>query len=455
MSAVEVTPMLDVAAPVAASVESDIPSLDSTPEVDSEIPAVEPETAGAEAKVEDNKSAADAATTPITPTKIVESLQKLKAEDPAMAKALHEHVKSNLQTQKFLKENGVKDFSELKTKLSTPDEDSQALRTQVEQTDRLLYEGGKAHAELVSNIIEDLKSSVGEKAPQRYSELTSELLKQWQEVAPTEAINHQRSVLLETCTTCGVTDAINAISKALSTNDVAGAKSSVASLIKFFQAEVNKDAELQTAREAEEKKTAAESTNVESIRKDINTQVTSITNKIGGSFMAPLLTKELKGVPRTGDNSLTALAVSIQTELNKRLAGDKVYMGKMSNMWNSLKNKNDGKAMLGEFEKHLRAGIAKQVVQDCAKKMFPERFKAAPVAAPKPTTVKTTINNRPAEAFVMEKRPSNLLRNDIVWRGQELTSRDLSTLQATRQQGFVFAKDGKTPILCTWKAGVK
>ena len=108
--------------------------------------------------------------------------------------------------------------------------------------------------------------------------------------------------------------------------------------------------------------------------------------------------------------------------------------------------------LMQKFEAVLKKDdFGKKLVERVCREKFPEKFAAKPAPATKPTTVKTTINGRSADAYVFKARPTNLMHEDIVWKGQQLTSRDLSTLQAARQQGFVKSKTGQ-PVLVTWKA---
>ena len=64
----------------------------------------------------------DTAPAPITPKQIVEQLQELNKTNEPLAKAIHSHVKQGLESQRFLKEVGAKDFAQAKTLLSKPDE---------------------------------------------------------------------------------------------------------------------------------------------------------------------------------------------------------------------------------------------------------------------------------------------------------------------------------------------
>ncbi len=159
--------VIDVAAldASASAVETDsaVPELDASV-VDSETPAEVPavDTDSAADKTEDGKpvekSAGDITTAALTPAKIIEALQKLKTEDPVMAKAIYSRVKAGSEAQALLRElaPGAETTAEIREALSNRvPSDVQSTLDAVNATDKLLYEGGAAHTELVSNIIED------------------------------------------------------------------------------------------------------------------------------------------------------------------------------------------------------------------------------------------------------------------------------------------------------------
>jgi hypothetical protein len=165
---------LDVAALDSATTAVETPALDTS---EAEVPVVESSeqiTDKPAATAEDGKPAdkavTDTVSAPITSKQIVEQLQELKKTNEPLAKAIHSHVKQGLESQRFLKEVGAKDFAEAKTLLSKPDETTEQFRQSVEATDELLYRGDLN--ELSNNILEDITSELGEKeGPARLSEL--------------------------------------------------------------------------------------------------------------------------------------------------------------------------------------------------------------------------------------------------------------------------------------------
>ncbi len=449
--------VLDVAAldASASAVEAEIPAIETPAEAPAEETPVE---AGAEAaKTEDGKPADKAVTdttaAPITPTKIIESLQKLKAEDPAMAKALHEHVKSNLQAQKFLKENGVKDFSELKTKLSAPDQATEEFRQSVEETDAMLYAGGEQHAALVGRILEDLTTELGDKeGPVRFSELTTNMVNKMKETDPAGYVQHQRSNFLDASEQSGLIESLNKLNGHLVAGRAAEAKALLGNVVKFFQAEIKADqdgAKARTDQQATQAKTASAA--VESLRAGTTKTVNSTTNKILGSYLAPFLQKELKGLSRP---ELEKVAAQIYADAHMEFGKDADYVKSMNTKYTSIKTPQQQREFLRMFEEKLKSGFGQKIVENTVKRLYPDRFKtvAPKPAAPKaPASTKQTIGGVERTVFQLEKKPTNLVRSDTAVGSRVFTSKELELLLMAKGIGLVPNKSGKGHSFVQWK----
>jgi hypothetical protein len=254
--------MVDTVAPVAAAVEDvAIPSLDDvTPETPAEVPA---EADAVRAEAGDKTKPADATVTApatITPKQIVEQLQELKKTNEPLAKAIHSHVKAGLDSQRFLKEVGAKDFTEAKALLSKPDESMEQLRETTETTDRLLYAGGDSHKELIENVLEDLKSELGDKVgPQRLSELGESILAKLKEADLDGHTRITRSAFLAASESSGLIKSLNTLHGLLITGKTAEAQQMLKNIGEFFDAEI-KENEAMTAKRTELKVAAEKET---------------------------------------------------------------------------------------------------------------------------------------------------------------------------------------------------
>jgi hypothetical protein len=457
--------VLDVAAldASASTVDADIPSLDSMPEVSAEeVPAIPTEEAGADktTKTEDGQLAADkngasdvsTASAALTPKAIVEKLSEIKKTDPALATRLHAEVKNSLELKHFLKTEGIQTLSELKTKLSAPDETVEQIRQSVQNTDSMLYEGGDAHKELVDNILADLESNIGDKAGARLSELAENIITKLAEADPTGSTRIQRAAFLAASESSGLIKSLNQLHVYLAAGKTDDAKNLLASIGKFYSEELKQNGDVaklrETAKAAAEKETTA---TVTKLRAESEVSVDKSMNVILGGFLSPFLKNALKGTPRP---ELESLAAQIKAEAKSALGKDATYVAEISKLYRGMKTPADKAKLDHKFEAALKHNdFGKKLVERVCREKFPEKFAVKPAPAPKPTTVPTTINGKSADAYVFKARPTNLLHEDIVWKGQQLTSRDLSTLQATRQQGFVKLKTGQ-PVLVTWKAKV-
>lgn len=442
----------------ASAVEAEIPAIETPAEEPAQETSVE---AGAEAKTENGKPAekpasdgkdVTASSAALTPKAIVEKLSEIKKTDPALASRLHSEVKNSLDAKRFLKEVGAKDFAEAKTVLSKPDETTENFRQSVEATDAMLYAGGEQHAALVDNILADLTSELGEKeGPARLSELSENILEKLKTADPDGHTRITRSAFLAASETSGLINSLNKLNAYIVAGDTKSAANLLKSIGQFFSEEIA--ANENVAKTRAEAKAAAEketTATVAKLRAESEVSVNKTVTTVLGGFLSPFLKNQLKGVSRA---DLETLASTIMSETKLTLGKDEAYVKEVSKLYTAMKTPAQKDRLMARFEQALKKDdFGKKLVERVCREKFPEKFAAKPVAAAKPTTVKTTINGKAADAYVFKTRPANLLHQDIVWKGQELTARDLSTLQATRQQGFVFAKDGKTPILCTWKA---
>lgn len=444
--------VLDAPVDTSAAVETDFPVLDA-PEVESETPAVENDAAAkVETKTEDGKPAVDPAeaSAPITPAKIVESLQKLKAEDPAMAKVIHSHVKQGLDSQRFLKEVGAKDFAEAKTLLSKPDEATEQFRQSVEDSDAKLYAGGEAHKELVENILSDLKDNVGEQAGARFSELTTNMINKLKEADPQAHTHFIRSTFLDTSESSGLIASLNTLSAHLGAGRTAEAKALLSDISKFYQAEIS--AEQAGARErtdqqaAQTKETTAR---VETLKKDCATKVNSLCNQRLGNHLAPYLGKELKGLDRTAQEQVAA---ELYKALQAKLGTNNDHVAKFSKLYAQAKTQKHFDSMIKEFETRLTPDYVKQTVAETLKRLYPAKFQTVapkPAALKAPATTKVSVNGVLQDAVLLSKRPDGLIRDYVNFKSREYHASDLSTMQMM-SRGFIKSKTG-SPTLVVWK----
>ena len=440
---------VDAASPTAEVDTTPIPSLDEV-QVDSEALAEVIAETDAAAKAEDkpaDKGVTDTIAAPITPKQIVEQLQELKKTNEPLAKAIHGHVKQGLDSQKFLKEVGAKDFAEAKTLLSKPDESTEQFRQNVEATDELLYRGDLK--ELSGNILEDITAELGDAAPARIGELADSLYAQLKESSPDIAVRHQRGVLLDSCEEAGIFASVNKISELLASGNVAGVKSIVSQIVKFFQAEIKADqdgAKARTEQQATQSKAASAA--VESLKAETTKTVNSTTNKILGSYLAPFMQKELKGLSRP---ELEKVAAQIYTDAHAELGKDADYVKNMSTKYTSMTTPQQQRELLKVYEEKLKSGFGQKVVESTVRRMYADKFK---VAAPKPTapaSTQVTIGGKSQTVFQLAKRPSNLVRSDTEVAGRVYTSKDLQLLQASKGIGLVPNKSGKGHSFVQWK----
>jgi len=449
--------VLDVAAvdSTATAVEAEVQAIETPAESPAEETPVEAGAEAAETEKPADKAVSDTASAPITTKQIVDQLHELKKTNEPLAKAIHSHVKQGLESQKFLKEVGAKTFAEAKALLSKPDEATENYRQSVEDTDAMLYAGGEQHAALVDNILADLTSELGEKeGPARLSELSENILEKLKTTDPDGHTRITRSAFLAASETSGLINSLNKLNGYITTGDTKSAANLLKNIGRFFSEEIAANDNAAKAR-TEAKAAAAKevAATVTKLRAESEVSVDKSMNVILGGFLSPFLKGALKGTSRP---ELESLASQIKAEAKLALGKDAAYVAEVSKLYREMKTPAQKDKLMQKFEAALKKeDFGKKLVERVCREKFPAKFAAKPVLAAKPTTVKTTINGIPVDAFVFKTRPANLLHQDIVFKGQELRSRDLVTLQATRQQGFVFAKDGKTPILCTWKGGVK
>jgi hypothetical protein len=442
--------VLDVAAldASASAVEAEIPAI----ETPAEAPAKEtPVEARAEAaKTEDSKPAddavADTTTAPITPKVINSQLQELAKTNKPLATAIHSHVKQGLESQKFLKENGVKDFSELKTKLSAPDEATEQFRQSVEASDELLYRGDLK--ELSNNVLEDITAELGDAAPARLSVLSEALLEKITEADPAGATRIQRAQFLAASETSGLINSLNKLNGYIVAGDTKSAANLLKSIGRFFSEEIAANENVAKTRTegkaAAEKETAA---TVTKLRGEAEASVDKSMNITMGGFLRPFLQSQLKGVPRT---ELVSLAETIKTEAKLALGKDAAYVDEVSKLWQALKTPRHKERLMQKFEAALKKNdFGKRLVERVCREKFPEKFTAKPVTAAKPTTAKINVNGTSQDAYVFAKRPENLIRDSVTFKGREYHASDLQQMQMM-SRGFVKSKTGN-PILVTWK----
>jgi ABC-type transporter MlaC component len=431
----------------ATAVEAETPAI----ETPAEIPAVETEAGAEAAKTEDGKPAdkavADTAPAPISSKQIVDQLQELKKTNEPLARAIHGHVKQGFESQRFLKENGVKDFSELKTKLSAPDETTETLRQSVEDTDAMLYRGDlKA---LTTNILEDITDELGDEAPARFTELTNSLINQMKETDSAGYVRHQRSNFLDTSEQSGLIESLNKLSGHLVAGRTADAKALLSNVVKFFQAEISADENgAKASPEQQAKQSKAASAAVDALRTETTKTVNSTTNRLLGNYLAPFLQKELKGLSRP---ELEKIAAQIYTDAHAELGKDADYVKSMSTKYASMKTPQQQRQLLKVYEEKLKSGFGKRIVDSTVRRMYADKFKAA---APKPTAPASTqviIGGKSQTVFQLAKRPINLVRSDVGLAGRTYTTKDLELLQSAKGIGLVPNKSGSGHSFVCWR----
>ena len=233
---------LDVAAldSAATAVEIATPALDTNEVQVSAVESPEQTTDKPAATAEDgkpeDKAVTDTATAPITPKEIVEQLQELKKTNEPLAKEIHKQVKYSLEAQRLIKELApdAKTLAEAKELIANRvSPEIQETFDAVQATDQLLYTGGEAHKELVENILEDLKSTLGDEGPARFSELTSNMLSKMKDTDPAGYVQHQRTNFLDASEQSGLIESLNKLSGHLVAGRTAEAKALLGNVVKF------------------------------------------------------------------------------------------------------------------------------------------------------------------------------------------------------------------------------
>jgi len=462
MATAEVVPMLDAAAVSAPVEDVAIPSLDEathTPTTE-ETPALEAEgePSKLEAKTEDGKPVLDKDGKPVaaektaseiaastTPAKMAEALKNLKATDPVMAKALHEHASRSLQTLKFLKDVGAKDFAEAKSILSKPDEATEQFRASVEASDQLLYQGGEAHKELVENIAADLAAEIGSEAPARLSEFGEHIIDKIKTADPAGHARIQRAAFLDASESSGLIESLNKLNAYIAGGRNADAKELLGEISKFYKAEI--EAEQGTTKDRTDAQATAKTTSaaaVQALRTETTKEVNSATNKLLGSYLTPFLQKQLKGLSRP---ELEKVASEIHKDAHAALGKDGSYVKNMSTKYDSMKTQRQQRELLKVYEEKLKSGFGKAIVESTVKRLYPSKFIAAkpavkPVAPKAPVSTKVTIGGASQTVFQLEKRPTNLVRSDTMIGNRLYTTADLELLQLGKGMGVVKTKTG-------------
>lgn len=460
--------VIDVAAldSAAAAVETDIPSLDSAQtnaETPAEAPAVETDSAADKTEGKDSaeKPVVDAAKTlndavaAFTPKAIVEKLSEIKKTDPALATRLHQEVKNSLEAKAFLKTVApeAKDWKEAAKILServAPEIQKQL--DAVTATDELLYSPNpEDHKTLAGNVIEDLKSSVGEAdTPERFSSLTSTFIEKLKEVNPQAHTQLTRSTFLDASESSGLIESLNKLNAHLGAGRTAEAKALLSDISKFYQAEISAEQAGAKARTDQQAAQAKETTaRVEALKKDCGVKVNSLCNQRLGRQLAPYLSKELKGLDRTAQENVAA---ELYKALQAKLGTDNDHVAKFSKLYAQAKTQKHFDSMIKEFETRLTPDYVKKTVEETLKRLYPAKFQTvAPKApAPKaPATTKVSVNGVLQDAVLLSKRPDGLIRDYVNFKSREYHASDLSTMQMM-SRGFIKGKDGK-PTLCTWR----
>lgn len=449
--------MIDAASP-SAEVDN-IPSLDAvTFPVESETPAVETDLA---AKVDDKakpaeKPAADAtATTPISNAKVVDVLKTMKSTDPAMAKHLYNEVKYSQDAKRLMHELApeAKTIEEAKAIIASrvDNPETKAQLDAVAETDRMLYEGGEAHRTLVDNILADLTSELGDKeGPARLSELSESVLEKLKTADPDGHTRITRCAFLAASETSGLITSLNTLNEYIAAGDTKSASALLKSIGAFFSKEISENQSI--AKTRTESKAAAEkatTATVQKLRDESEVSVNKTMTTTLGGFLSPFLKDQLKGVSRA---DLGTLASTIMSETKLTLGKDAAYVKEVTKLYREMKTPAQKDKLTQMFEATLKKNdFGKKLVERVCREKYPDRFTVKPVAA-KPTTVSINVNGKAEQAYVLSKRPENLIRDSVTFKGREYHAGDLQQLQMM-SRGFIKSKTGNT-ILCTWKAKV-
>lgn len=449
---------LDVAAldSAATAVETATPALDTS---EAEVPVVEsPEqsTDKPAVTVEDGKSAdktaaTDTATAPITPKVINSQLQELAKTNKPLAAAIHSHVKQGLESQRFLKEVGAKDFAEARNLLSKPDETTENFRQSVEDTDSMLYAGGTQHAELVDNILADLTSELGEKeGPARLSELSENIIEKLKTADPDGHTRITRNAFLAASETSGLIKSLESMHSLLSEGKTTEAHNLLKSIGKFFSEELKANGEITKTRTEAKAAAEKESTvTATKLRSECVASVDSSMNKTLGAHLSPFLKNQLKGVTRP---DLENLASAIKQEAKAALGRDSAYVKEVEKLYSEMRTPAQKERLMARFEQALKKDdFGKKLVERVCREKFPERFVVKPAAPKAPVSTKVTIGGASQTVFQLEKKPTNLVRSDTQMGSRMFTSKELELLMAAKGIGLVKNKSGNGHSFVQWK----
>lgn len=435
----------------ASAVEAEIPAIETPAESPAEETPVE---VGTEvAKAEDGKPAekaeTDAASAPITPKVINSQLQELAKTNKPLAAAIHSHVKQGLESQRFLKEVGAKDFAEAKTLLSKPDEATEEFRQSVETSDELLYRGDLK--ELTNNILEDITSELGEKeGPARLSELSENILEKLKTADPDGHTRITRGAFLAASDTSGLINSLNKLSGYIVAGDTKSAANLLKSIGHFFSEEIAANENvLKTRTEAKaaaEKETTA---TVTRLKAETETSVDRSMNQLLGGQLSPFLKNQLKGVSRP---ELESLAAQIRIEAKLALGRDTTYVAEVTKLYKGMRTPAQKEKLMSRFEAALKKDdFGKKLVERVCKEKYPEKFKAPAPKPAAPATTQITIGGKSQTVFQLGKRPTNLVRTDTEIAGRVYTSKELQLLQLSKGIGLVPNKSGKGHAFVQWK----
>lgn len=445
MATEAVIPMLETA-PTAAETP--------TPDTTTETPTVE--TAADSATTEDGKPDTGKLTTekatesvPITNAKVVETLKAMNANPKTaeMAKHLFNEVKYSQDAKRLMRELApeAKNIEEAKQIIaSRVDPDVQSTVDAVNTTDELLYRGDLK--ELSNNILEDVTAELGNAAPARLGELADSLYENLKESAPQIAVQHQRSQFLDASESSGLINSLNTLHGHIVAGRQADAKQLLSNIGKFFSDEMSANEGAAKARTdaqaaAEESSSAA----VQTLKAEASKSASRTANKTLGSYLSPFLQKELKGLSRP---ELDNLAGAIYKECQATLGRDTAYAKDMDDKYKAMKSPRQRDVLLKAYEAKVK-GIGQKVVTDTAKRMFPDRFVVKPAAPKAPSSTKVTIGGSSQTVFQVDKKPSDLVRQDTQVGTRLFTVKDLEMLEISKGYGLVKTKTG-TAFVC-WR----
>ena len=242
---------------------------------------------------------------------------------------------------------------------------AQEQLTQIQATDELLYEGSP---ELISNIVEDLKSEGKIDALGKMAPAFLDALKQNDKKGYYDTVS---AILPEALREAEVDVALNAAFASID-KDPARAKALLKGIGTWFSNLENKSAEakrkeLDPERQALQKeKQAFETQKVTERTNGIAKEAETLSNKVLGNELKAFLKEPF--FKQFSRENLKPLGHSIKQSMYDMLKADKAYQAQMKAMWAA---KNPDRAKIVEYHKAKLESIAAETVRASVERMYP------------------------------------------------------------------------------------